>query len=126
MIPPLPPLEQQHELYRLSIEEYRFEVNLTWDRTKYYLGFNTAIITIATGLLKLGGIWHVNAFISFLFLSGILACRLGIKTITTGHQYYRRTIYKKTLLEEILGLAKPRRSRRKQPHDRYDKRSGGT
>jgi hypothetical protein len=32
---------------------------------------------------------------------------VGIKTILKGHQYYRRTIVKKTLLEDQLGLTKP-------------------
>src|ERR1700730_15508311 len=43
------------DLYKLSVEEYRFQVQLNWDRAKYLLGFNTAVIEAGTGLVKFGG-----------------------------------------------------------------------
>jgi hypothetical protein len=33
---------------------------------------------------------------------------LGAVTHRTGHKYYHRTVYKKTLLEDLLGLARTR------------------
>lgn len=52
-----PPLSSDllMDLYRIAVEEYRFEVKLNWDRTVYYLTLNSGIISIATGLLKVGG-----------------------------------------------------------------------
>jgi hypothetical protein len=38
------------DLYRVAVEEYRFQVQLNWDRAKYLLGFNTAVIGVGTGL----------------------------------------------------------------------------
>ena len=32
---------------------------------------------------------------------------MGILAIRKGHQYYRRSVYKKTLIEDVLGLATP-------------------
>jgi len=40
-------------LYRVAIDEYRFEVKLNTDRMIHYIIFNSAIPTIATGLLKI-------------------------------------------------------------------------
>jgi len=39
--------------YKVAVDEYRFEVKLGWDRAMYYMVFNTAIISVGTGLLKL-------------------------------------------------------------------------
>jgi hypothetical protein len=40
---------------------------------------------------------------------------IGIKTILTGHRYYRHTIVKKTVLEDQLGLSKPLESYAAKP-----------
>jgi hypothetical protein len=45
---------------------------------------------------------------TFYDLPGIPIGILGAVTHLTGHKYYRRTVYKKTLLEDILGLARTR------------------
>ena len=36
-----------------------------------------------------------------------MVCALGIQTARNGHSYYRRAIYKKTLIEHQLGLTDP-------------------
>ncbi len=77
-------------LYKIALDEYRFQVRLNWDRTTYHLTLSSGLIAIAAGLLKLG-----------------TASAIGIKTILKGHTYYRHTIVKKTLLEDQLGLTKP-------------------
>jgi hypothetical protein len=33
------------ELYKAAVEEYRFQVNLNWDRSKFYLVLNPGLIT---------------------------------------------------------------------------------
>ena len=38
---PLPP-EKLLELYKIALDEYRFEVRLGWDRTTYFLLLNIA------------------------------------------------------------------------------------
>jgi hypothetical protein len=94
-------------LYRIAIEEYRFEVRLNWDRTTYHLILNTGLVSIATGLLKVGSAPVVNLFVAAVFLVGFCASLVGIKAIVQGHKYYRHTIVKKTLLEDLIGLAVP-------------------
>lgn len=90
------------EIYRHAIEEYRFEVQLSWERTKFYLGLNMALLAAVATLLRIeSDSWFPLIGIS---LVGVLASGLGISTIRNGHEYYRRTIWKKTLIEEALGL----------------------
>ena len=90
------------EIYRHAIEEYRFEVQLSWERTKFYLGLNMALLAAVATLLRIqSDSWLPLIGIS---LVGVFASWLGISTILKGHEYYRRTIWKKTLIEEALGL----------------------
>ena len=42
------------ELYKIAVEEYRFQVKLNWDRTAYHLTLSSGLIAIAVGLLKVG------------------------------------------------------------------------
>jgi len=92
------------DIYRIAVEEYRFEVRLGWDRTTYFLVLNSAILSVATGLLKLDNPPVVYLFISFLFAFGFGTALVGSMSITKAHEYYRRTVVKKTVIERFLGL----------------------
>jgi hypothetical protein len=102
----LEPLSQDRltDLYRIAIDEYRFEVRLGWDRTTYFLILNGGILTAATGLLKLENSPAVDLFIALLFALGCATSIIGAKSITKSHQYYRRTVVQKTVIENLLGL----------------------
>jgi hypothetical protein len=93
-------------LYKIAIDEYRFEVKLNWDRTAFDLTLNSGIIAIATGLLKIGSAPFVDLMVALVFLVGFSTATIGISAIRKGHEYYRRTIVKKTLIEDCLGLTK--------------------
>ena len=99
--------DQLIDLYRIAIEEYRFEVKLNWDRTAYYLTVNGGIVPVAIGLLKIGDQPIYNLFVAGVFLFGFFAAWTGFRAIKMGHEYYRRTIMKKTLIEDVLGLTVP-------------------
>lgn len=104
---PAPERDELFTLYRIAIDEYRFEVKLNTDRMMHYVIFNSAIITVASGLLKIEtGSW-LNLFVALVFAIGVCTSRLAIRSIRKGHEYYHRTIYKKTLIEELLGLTTP-------------------
>ena len=94
-------------LYKIALDEYRFQVRLNWDRTTYHLTLNSGLIAIAAGLLKLGTPSPVNLAVAGVFFIGMCVSVIGIKTILKGHTYYRHTIVKKTLLEDQLGLTTP-------------------
>jgi hypothetical protein len=99
--------DQLLDLYKIAVEEYRFEVRLNWDRTAYYLTLNSGLIAVAAGLLKIGSAPIVNLVVASVFLIGLLSSLIGMRNIRRGHEYYRRTVVKKTLLEEQIGLNKP-------------------
>jgi hypothetical protein len=99
--------ERLLDLYKIAVDEYRFQVKLNWDRTAYHLTLNSGLLAIAVGLLKVGSAPVVNFFVAGVFVIGLLASVIGIQTIRKGHRYYRHTVVKKTLLEDQLGLTKP-------------------
>jgi hypothetical protein len=61
-------------------------------------------LSVGIGLLKSGSSPASNIFAFLLFLARALTARLGIRSVTKGHEYYRRAVYKKTLLATMLGL----------------------
>lgn len=99
--------QQLFDLYKLAVQEYRFEVKLNWDRTMYYIVFNTALIAAATGILKIDNQRAIDWLIAAIYLVGFVACLIGRNAIQKGHEYYRRTVIKKTLIEDLLGLTAP-------------------
>jgi hypothetical protein len=95
------------DLYKIAIDEYRFEIKLGWDRTMFYMVFNSAMVSVAAGLLKLENPPIVYAFIGGIFLLGCFTSLMGVGAIAKSHEYYRRTVVKKTVIEDILGLTAP-------------------
>ena len=90
------------ELYKHAIEEYRFNVQLSWDRTRFYLGLNTALVAAIATLLRIesDSSWPLGVA----SMAGVATSAMGILTIRKGHRYYRHAVYKKTLIEDGLGL----------------------
>jgi hypothetical protein len=99
--------QQLIDLYRTSLDEYRFEVRLNWDRMQYYLVLNLGIIAAATGLAKVGSGEPLRLLTALIFLAGIGTCYLGIDAIIRGHNLYRAALHQKTALEALLGLLEP-------------------
>lgn len=95
------------ELYGIALEEYRFTVNLNWKRTRYYLVLNAAILAAGAGLFGTSTDPRSSLLLVAVFLVGILTSTLGAKASARGHEYYRRATYKKTLIENELGLLEP-------------------
>jgi hypothetical protein len=90
------------DLYMMLIEEYRFQVKLNSDRTQIYLVLNAAILTAATGLLKVGGP-STRTLVFLIFVLGVFVAWIAARTVEQGHFYYRSIVYKKTLVEHLLG-----------------------
>jgi hypothetical protein len=92
------------KLYQFAIDEYRFQVRLNWDRSRDYLVINLGLLTIATGLLRVDNGRAANGLVMLLFTVGSMTSWLAARAVVKGHEYYRRTIFKKTIIEEHLGL----------------------
>src|SRR2546427_11126908 len=52
-----------------------------------------------------------DLYVAGIFVLGLFSSGMGIRAIRKGHEYYRRANYKKTLLEDVLGLATPLKNR---------------
>lgn len=93
------------DLYKIALDEYRFEVTLNWQRTQYYFTVNTAVVAVAASILKVNGLdgWLPPLIVGTLFVVGFVTARLARRMIDKGHTYYRRAVYKKTLIEHLLG-----------------------
>lgn len=96
--------EEQLALYKLAVEEYRFQVNLNWDRSKYLLAFNTVLIGAATGLIRVGGA-DGHLLIGAIFALGLVAAFLSVLAIRVQQGYYKEARRRMTSLGDTLTLA---------------------
>jgi hypothetical protein len=101
--PAVPSRQELYNLYEYALEEYRFQVNLNWNRTQYYLTLNVGIIGIATGIVQFakGRVGNLTAGI---YLAGAVCCALSILASTTQQSYYRAARDHKAALEDQLAL----------------------
>lgn len=90
------------DLYKLVLEEYRFQVQLNWDRAKFFLTLNLTLLGITAALLKGDKISILAAFV--LFSLGFITAIAGNQSLIKGHQYYRNISLKKAELEQKLGF----------------------
>lgn len=93
------------KVYGVAIDEYRFNVQLSWDRTKFYLLLSSGLIAAGLGLLKIAeGSLQVPLFLVLFFLLSVIVSVFGLQTTTVGKAYYREAVFTKTLVERELGL----------------------
>lgn len=97
------------KVYDAALEEYRFNVSLSWDRTKFFLLLNSGLVTAGVGLIRVatGGDWLVWLFLIFFFLVAVGVSFFGLETVEMGKEYYREAVFTKTLVERQLGLLEP-------------------
>lgn len=88
--------------YGHSLDEYRFQVQLNWDRTRYLLTLDVGIIPAATALLGLADASRL--LVAAVYLAGVLISVLGPVTLSTQRDYYRATRSLKARLEDELML----------------------
>lgn len=97
------PRDELLELYKLALEDYRFQVQLNWGRSQYFLVLNLTVTSIATGIMRLpGGEFGIlGAVIYFL---GALFCAFSIVALQTQRKYYISAREQKKRFEKDLGL----------------------
>jgi hypothetical protein len=100
---PPPSREELLQFYQIAVDEYRFQVNLNWNRTQYYLTLNVGIISIATGILQIAK-GHVGDLTAGLYFAGLVCCCLSLAASSTQRRYYRSIRDHKANLETQLGL----------------------
>jgi hypothetical protein len=95
------PRGEMLELYKLSIDEYRFQAQFNWSRTQYWLAFNTGIL--AAGIALLGTLERALPS-AIIFLVGVIAAALSARAVHVAHDYYRATRDRLRRLEDLLDL----------------------
>ena len=91
------------DLYKVSVDEYRFQITLNWQRTQYYLALNAAFLAAGTGLLQaVKG--SLNVLVALVFVSGLVACIFSIFAGEVQHAYYRSARDAKARIEDRLGF----------------------
>jgi hypothetical protein len=93
-------------LYEIAVEEYRFQVQLNWNRAQYLLGFNTAVIAVGAGLIKLNGSRRADPLIAGIFVVGLVAAVMSMSATYMQHGYYRAARDHMRSLAEQLALGK--------------------
>jgi hypothetical protein len=100
---PSPSRSELMELYKISLDEYRFQVNLNWSRTQYYLTLNVGIIAIATGILQIAK-GHVGDLTAGLYFAGFVCCGLSLAASRVQKGYYESIRDHKVDLERALQM----------------------
>lgn len=91
------------DLYKVSVDEYRFQVTLNWQRTQYYLALNAGFLAAGIGLLQaVKG--TLNILVALVFFSGLAACIFSILAGEVQHAYYRSARDAKARIEGRLEL----------------------
>jgi len=96
-----PELQKQYELV---LQEYRFQVQLNWDRAKHFLIFNAAIFAAAVALYKNGATPAAKVGIALLLALCAVNSFVGRQAVAQGHEMYREIRATKTKLEKALDL----------------------
>jgi hypothetical protein len=99
----VPQRDELFALYQIAIEEYRFQVNLNWSRTQYYLVLNVAIFAAATGILQLAKS-TVGALVAGVYLAGAICCGLALVATRVQQGYYQAARDHKADIESKLEL----------------------
>lgn len=93
-------------MYRVAVEEYRFQVDLNWKRTQYFLALNVAILSVGVGLVKLQG-QDTRILVLGIFFIGCVSASLSVFATRTQHLYYRTARDRMQRWEELLQVPAP-------------------
>lgn len=94
------------QLYGHAIDEYRFQVNLNWQRLQYFLGLNLAILGVGTGVLRLGTDTQAqpdNTLPALVFVAGVVLSLGSWRLARIQHAYYRTARDQMVALGEQVG-----------------------
>lgn len=92
------------DIYKVHVEEYRYNVSLTWDRTRYLLALNSTLTVGAMTLFRFSNQWFEYFFVASIFLLTILTSLLSVRVATRGKEYFRNARTVLRLAEIKLGM----------------------
>lgn len=92
------------DLYRIAVEEYRFQAQYNWSRTQYLLAFDAGILAVAIGLGTQPALLSTLAF-----ALGLVVSVLSIMAVKVQHSYYRAARDHMRRVESELGVPSDQR-----------------
>jgi hypothetical protein len=95
--------EELLELYKLALEDYRFQVQLNWGRSQYFLVLNLTLYGIATGIVQFAG-GEFSILVAGIYLLGVFFCAFSVAALLVQRKYYVSAREQKKRFEEELGL----------------------
>jgi hypothetical protein len=99
-------LDDHLELYKVAVDEYRFQVNLNASRTGQLLLLNVAVIAAVAAILRLGD-RPAEIIGGALLIVGAVAAIASALASDRQHQYYRRARNRVKEIEKALGIEPP-------------------
>lgn len=99
-----PNRKELFEIYRIAVEEYRFNVELGWNRTKYLLTLNSSLTVAGLALFRFAEEKLDYVLLSLVFFLSLIILRFSFAVTRTAKQYYYNAKYKKAYIENRLGL----------------------
>jgi hypothetical protein len=86
-------------VYKIAVEEYRFQAQFNWSRTQYLLAFNVAILAAATAVASQPG-----RSAALVFALGAVAALLSAAVVRVQHGYYRAARDHMRRIEDAVAL----------------------
>jgi len=97
--------EDLRRLYAIAVEEYRFQVQTNTQRFQWNVAIDVAVLTIATGLLRVTGPGAGRPLTGLLFgVGAVLALTTGL-TVARQVDYQHRAREQATKIAAELGLS---------------------
>lgn len=94
-------------LHAHAVDEYRFQINLNWNRLQYFLGLNVAILGVGAGLLRLGSNRQPqpdNTLPALVFFAGVCLSLASWYMARRQQGYYRTARDTMTGIADLLGV----------------------
>lgn len=92
------------DVYKTHVDEYRYNVSLTWERTKFLLTLNSTLTVAGLTLFRFADESLEYIFLATIFLLTILTSWLSIRVAVVGKIYYRNSRHVLKKAERALGL----------------------
>jgi hypothetical protein len=91
------------DLYKMAVEMDRFELDLSWKLVQFFTVLSSGLLTLGFTLL---GTEQVSPkyFVAPIFIIGAFISIVAINARKRYHEHSLRAAYKKTLIENELGL----------------------
>jgi hypothetical protein len=94
------------ELYKVSIDTDRFELELGWKLVQFFTVLDSGLLSLGFTLLGSNQL-SPKYYVAPIFIIGIVISLIAIASRRRYHEHSLRAAYKKTLIEKELNLYKP-------------------